>query len=166
MLNLPGHSCHPTGYPWLSYPRGAPHADASTFSCTGRILKVFEPWCGISSPPLALHVSKAYFPRSFRNIPLVNFVYDYRITEKKAKKERIYLFQNVLSAWTHPIRENHQYYLTLLCHTKWFASQLLESIWILERIMVGHCGLTYLNRNVWGCCHFCQKCISLYIWKF
>lgn len=105
----------------------------------------------------------------FRNISLVNFVYDCGITE--ISNGKMYVLIKVLSAWTHPIRENYQYYLTLLCHTKWFASQLLKSIWILERVMVGRCGLTYSNRNVWGCCRFVpffakNKYISAHIWNF
>ena len=173
VTKLIGHHCYPAGYPWLSYPHGAPCAAMSTFSCTSRILEVLSLWCRISWPSLSLRVGKAYFQCSayfsFRNISRVNFVYNYGITE--ISNEKMYVLIKVLSAWTHPIRENYQYYLTLLCHTKWFASQLLKSIWILERVMVGRCGLTYSNRNVWGCCHFVpffakNKYISFHIWNF
>lgn len=155
---------------WLSLALPSPWI---TFGYTSRILKVFSLWCGMSRHSLSLHACKAYFQCftyfSFRNISRVNFVYDYGITE--ISNEKMYVLIKVLSAWTHPVRENYQYYLTLLCHTKWFASQLLKSIWILERVMVRRYGLTYSNRSVWGCCHFVpffakNKYISLHIWNF
>lgn len=173
VTNLTDHHCYPGGYPWLSHLYREPCAAVSTFGCTSRILEVFSLCCGILWPSLSLHAGKAYFQCSayfsFRNISQVNFVYDYGITE--ISNEKMYVLIKVLSAWTHPIRENYQYYVTLLCHTKWFASQLLKSVWSLERVMVGHCGLTYSNRNVWGCCRFVpffakNKYISLHIWNF
>lgn len=173
VTNLTGHHCSPTGYPWLSYPHRAPCASMSTCSCTSRILEVFLLRYGILQSSLSLHAGQAYFHYSvhfsFRNITWVTFVYDYRITE--ISNEKMYVLIKVLSAWTYPVRENYQYYLTLLCHTKWFASQRLKSIWILERVMVGRCDLTYSNRNVWGCCRFVpffakNKYISFHIWNF
>lgn len=173
VTNLTGHHCYPAGYPWRSRPHRLPSAAVSAFACTSRILKIVLLWCQISRPSLSPHAGKAHFQRSsyfsFRNISRVNFVYDYGITE--ISNEKMYVLIKVLSAWTHPIRENYQYYLTLLCHTKWFASQLLKSIWILERVMVGRYSLTYSNRSVWGCCHFVpffakNKYISLHIWNF
>lgn len=158
----------PSWLPRLSYPHRAPCESVSTCSCTSRILEVLLR-CGILQSSLSLHAGQYSIHFSFRNITWVTFVYDYGITE--ISNEKMYVLIKVLSAWTYPVRENYQYYLTLLCHTKWFASQLLKSIWILERVMVGHCDLTYSNRNVWGCCRFVpffakNKHISLHIWNF
>ena len=173
VTNLTGHHGYPAGYPWLSHPHGAPRAALSTFGCSSRILEVFSLWCGISWLTLSLCAGKAYYQCSayfsFRNISQVIFVYDCGITE--ISNEKMSGFIKILSAWTRPIRENYQYYVTLLCHTKWFASQLLKNIWVPERVTVGHCGLTYSNRNVWGCCRFVtlfakNKYISLHIWNF
>lgn len=122
---------------------------------------------------LSLHIGKPHFQYSasfyFRSVSWINFVYNYGITE--ITNEKMYVLIKVLSAWTHPTQENYQYYLILLCHTKWFTCQLLKSIWILGRIMIGRCVSTYSNRNVWGCCLFVpllakNKYISFHIWNF